>query len=60
MNCLCIIGYSCSWRLADSGYKLQSDLNQSDALARVKEELADSNHINDILHFYASSKRGII
>ena len=41
-------------------YLFRSDLNQSDALTRVKEELADSNHINDILHFYASSKRGII
>ena len=41
-------------------YLFRSDLNQSDALTRVKEELADSNYINDILHFYASSKRGII
>ena len=41
-------------------YLFRSDLNQSDALTRVKEELADSNHINDILRFYASSKRGII
>ena len=41
-------------------YLFRSDLNQSDALTRVKEELADSNHINDILHFYASSNRGII
>ena len=41
-------------------YLFRSDLNQSDALTRVREELADSNHINDILHFYASSKRGII
>lgn len=41
-------------------YLFRSDLNQSDALTRVKEELANSNHINDILHFYASSKRGII
>ena len=41
-------------------YLFRSDLNQSDALTRVKEEFASSNHINDILHFYASSKRGII
>ena len=41
-------------------YLFRSDLNQSDALTRVKEELANSNHINDILHFYTSSKRGII
>ena len=41
-------------------YLFRSDLNQSDALARVKEELSDSKHINEILHFYDSSKRGII
>ena len=41
-------------------YLFRSDLNQSDALARVKEELSDSKHINEILHFYNSSKRGII
>ena len=41
-------------------YLFRSDLNQSDALARVKEELSDSKHINEILHFYHSSKRGII
>ncbi len=38
----------------------RSDLNQSDALAKVKEELSHSKHINEILHFYESSKRGII
>jgi len=38
----------------------RSDLNQSDALTRVKEEFAHSKHINEILHFYESSKRGII
>ena len=41
-------------------YLFRSDLNQSDALSRVKEELSDSKHINEILHFYHSSKRGII
>ena len=41
-------------------YLFRSDLNQSDALTRVKEELANSNHINDILRCYSSSKRGII
>ena len=41
-------------------YLFRSDLNQSDALARVKEELSNSNHVNDILHFYESSNRGII
>ena len=41
-------------------YLFRSDLNQSDALARVKEEFSDSKHINEILHFYDSSKRGII
>ena len=29
-------------------YLFRSDLNQSDALTRVKEELADSNHINAV------------
>ena len=38
----------------------RSDLNQSDALTRVKEEFSHSKHINEILHFYESSKRGII
>ena len=41
-------------------YLFRSDLNQSDALARVKEELSNSKHINEIIHFYDSSKRGII
>ncbi len=41
-------------------YLFRSDLNQSDALARVKEEFSDSKHINEILHFYDSSNRGII
>ena len=41
-------------------YLFRSDLNQSDALSRVKEELSDSKHINEILHFYDSSNRGII
>lgn len=41
-------------------YLFRSDLNQSDALARVKEELSNSKHINEIVHFYDSSKRGII
>ena len=41
-------------------YLFRSDLNQSDALAKVKEELSHSKHINEILHFYESSKRGII
>ena len=41
-------------------YLFRSDLNQSDALTKVKEELSHSKHINEILHFYESSKRGII
>ena len=41
-------------------YLFRSDLNQSDSLARVKEELSESKHINEILRFYESSERGII
>ena len=41
-------------------YLFRSDLNQSDALVRVKEELSSSKHVKDILHFYESSNRGII
>ena len=41
-------------------YLFRSDLNLSDALVRVKQELSNSKHINEILHFYKSSERGII
>ena len=41
-------------------YLFRSDLNQSDALSKVRNELSNSKHINDIIHFYESSKRGII
>ena len=41
-------------------YLFRSDLNQSDALTRVKEEFSNCKHVNDILHFYESSNRGII
>ncbi len=41
-------------------YLFRSDLNQSEALLRVKEELSNSKHINEILNFYKLSERGII
>ena len=41
-------------------YLFRSDLNQSDALAKVKKELSNNNYVDEILHFYASSERGII
>ena len=40
-------------------YLFRSDLNQSDALAKVKEDLSN-NYVDEILHFYESSERGII
>ena len=40
-------------------YLFRSDLNQSDALAKVKKELSN-NYVDEILHFYESSERGII
>ena len=40
-------------------YLFRSDLNQTDALAKVKEELSD-DYVDEILHFYESSERGII
>lgn len=41
-------------------YLFRSDLNQSDALNRIKEEFKDNSNIEDIIRFYESSKRGII
>ena len=41
-------------------YLFRSDLNQSDALAKVKKELSNNNYVDEILHFYESSERGII
>ena len=41
-------------------YLFRSELNQSDALSKVKKELSDSSHTNDIISFYESSNRGII
>ena len=41
-------------------YLFRSDLNQSEALLRVKEELSNSKHINEILNFYKLSERCII
>lgn len=41
-------------------YLFRSDLNQSDALNRIKEEFIDNRHIADILKFYELSNRGII
>ena len=41
-------------------YLFRSDLNQSDALSKVRSEFSNSKYIKDIIHFYESSKRGII
>ena len=41
-------------------YLFRSELNQSDALSKVKKELSDSSYTNDIISFYESSNRGII
>jgi UDP-N-acetylglucosamine acyltransferase len=41
-------------------YLFRSELNQSNALDKVKKELRHNSHINDIISFYESSKRGII
>ena len=41
-------------------YLFRSDLNQSDALERIRKEFQGSSNIEDILHFYDSSSRGII
>jgi len=41
-------------------YLFRSDLNQSDALNRIREEFKGSPNIEDIIKFYELSKRGII
>jgi UDP-N-acetylglucosamine acyltransferase len=41
-------------------YLFRSELNQSNALDKVKKELRHNSHINDIISFYESSNRGII
>ena len=41
-------------------YLFRSDLNQSDALNRIKEEFKGNSNIEDIIRFYELSKRGII
>ncbi len=41
-------------------YLFRSELNQSNALDKVKKELSSNIHINDIISFYESSNRGII
>jgi UDP-N-acetylglucosamine acyltransferase len=41
-------------------YLFRSDLNQSDALNRIREEFKEESNIQDIIKFYESSKRGII
>ncbi len=41
-------------------YLFRSDINQSDALNRIREEFKGNSNIEDILNFYDSSKRGII
>ncbi len=41
-------------------YLFRSELNQSNALDKVQKELSHNSHINDIIHFYESSNRGII
>ena len=41
-------------------YLFRSDLNQSDALNRIREEFKGSSNIEDIIKFYELSKRGII
>ena len=41
-------------------YLFRSELNQSNALDKVKKELHHNSHINDIISFYESSNRGII
>lgn len=41
-------------------YLFRSDINQSVALEKVQKELSHCKHINDIISFYQSSKRGII
>jgi len=41
-------------------YLFRSDLNQSDALNRIREEFKGSSNIADIIKFYELSKRGII
>ncbi len=48
--------------LIDKAYFLlyQSNLNVSQAVARIKEELEQTPEIQNILNFIASSKRGII
>jgi UDP-N-acetylglucosamine acyltransferase len=51
-----------SIELIDKAYTLvyQSNLNVSQAVARIKEELEQTPEIRNILEFIASSKRGII
>jgi UDP-N-acetylglucosamine acyltransferase len=48
--------------LIDKAYILiyQSNLNVSQAVARIKEELEQTPEIQNIIDFIASSKRGII
>jgi len=41
-------------------YLFRSDLNQSDALNRIREEFKGSSNIEDIIKFYELSERGII
>ena len=41
-------------------YLFRSELNQSNALDKVKKELHHNSYINDIISFYESSNRGII
>ena len=41
-------------------FLFRSDLNQAEALNKVKKQLSNSQHINDIINFYKSSNRGII
>tara|TARA_B100000214_G_scaffold310418_1_gene242228 strand:- start:4567 stop:5280 length:714 start_codon:yes stop_codon:yes gene_type:complete len=41
-------------------YIFRSDLNQSDAINRINEEFLEDKNIKDVVHFFKSSKRGII
>ena len=41
-------------------YIFRSDLNQSDAINRINEEFLEDKNIEDVVHFFKSSKRGII
>lgn len=41
-------------------YIFRSDLNQSDAINRINEEFSEDKNIKDVVHFFKSSKRGII